>query len=121
MVLFLEDFYSNKNTKKYLFKPQTWCYTILIMEKQVLNYRVIIEKETYPDGTLVYTAYVPTLGVTDYGPTIDAVLQSLKDGILLAIESLAKDSEEVPVDHPEETIIVNTQVVLPKKVSLNTT
>ena len=104
-----------------MFKPQTWCYTILIMEKQVLNYRVIIEKETYPDGTLVYTAYVPTLGVTDYGPTIDAVLQSLKDGILLAIESLAKDSEEVPVDHPEETIIVNTQVVLPKKVSLNTT
>jgi predicted RNase H-like HicB family nuclease len=59
-------------------------------ETKVLNYRVIIEKESYDDGTPVYTASVPTLGVFDYGDTIDAVLKSVKDGIEGMIEFLTE-------------------------------
>lgn len=69
-------------------------YTKISMDKKIqtkiLNYRVIIEKETYPDGTPVYTAFVPTLGITDYGPNIDKLLESLKDGVELAIECLSR-------------------------------
>jgi len=82
-------------------------------EAQVLNYRVIIEKECYKDGSPVYTAYVPTLDIADYGDTIDKVLKSLKDGIQLAIECLLDEGKVVPVDTLEEAMIVNTQVPMP--------
>ncbi len=82
-------------------------------EAKVLNYRVIIEKEHYDDGTPVYTAYVPTLDIADYGDTVDKVLLSLKDGIELAIECLVDEGKNVPVDNFEETILVNTQVPVP--------
>ena len=60
------------------------------VQTQVLNYRVIIEKEYYDDGTAVYSASCPTLGVFDYGNTIDEVLSSIKDGIEGAIEFLTE-------------------------------
>ena len=60
------------------------------MQKTVLNYRIIIEPEKYDDGSLVYVAYCPTLGISDYGDTVEKVLTSIKDGIQLAVESLAK-------------------------------
>ena len=56
------------------------------MQTKVLNYRVIVEPETYPNGDKVYNAYCPTLGVADYGDTIEEALASLKDGIELAVE-----------------------------------
>lgn len=37
------------------------------METKVLNYRIIIEPEKYPDGSQGYNAYCPSLGVADYG------------------------------------------------------
>ena len=55
------------------------------METQVLSYRIIIEPEKQGKKT-VYNAFCPTLGVADYGNSVDEVLQSIKDGIELAIE-----------------------------------
>jgi predicted RNase H-like HicB family nuclease len=82
---------------------------------KILNYRVIIEKETYSDGTPVYTAFVPSLGITDYGPSLDELLKSLKDGIKSAVECLAEEGKEIPSDKISETIIINTQILAPKK------
>jgi hypothetical protein len=56
------------------------------MIKKVLNYRIIIEPETYPNGAKVYNAYCPTLGVADYGDSVEGVLESIRDGISLALE-----------------------------------
>ncbi len=64
------------------------------MQKNVLNYRIIIEKEIYDDGSLVYVASCPTLGISDYGDTVEAVMDSIKDGIELAVESLVKEGKE---------------------------
>lgn len=64
------------------------------MEKKVLNFRVIIEKEKYPDGTPVYTAFCPTLGVADYGETVEEVLRSIKDGIKLTVDCTSGSSED---------------------------
>lgn len=89
------------------------------MEKKVLNYRIIIEKEKYEDGSPVYVSYCPTLGISDYGDTVEETLNHMKEGIQLAVESLAKVGEEVPVDHPENQIITTTQIELPSKLKIS--
>ena len=85
------------------------------MQTKVLNYRVIIEPETYPDGSKVYNAYCPTLGIADYGDSVEEVLESIKDGISLAVESLAKERGDIPFDNLEEQIVTSTQVKVPSK------
>ncbi len=88
------------------------------MDKKILNYRIIIEPEKYKDGSIVYTAYCPTLGVADYADTVEDVLKSIKDGIQLAVESMADKGEEVPVDHTEKQIIAITQILTSKKLNI---
>lgn len=79
------------------------------MEKHVLNYRVIIEPEKIGKKT-VYNAYCPTLGVADYGDSIEEVLKNIKDGIKLAIECSLEEKKEVPHDNIEEQIITTVAV-----------
>jgi predicted RNase H-like HicB family nuclease len=60
------------------------------METKVLNYRLIIEPEKNEDGSTVYVAQCPTLGISDYGDSVEEVLRSITDGIELAVEHLEK-------------------------------
>lgn len=83
------------------------------MQKNVLNYRIIIEPETSEDGSRVYVGFCPTLGISDYGDTVEDVLVSIKDGIELAIEALAASKKEVPVDDIERQIITSATVKTP--------
>mgnify|MGYP001575944349 CR=1 FL=1 len=85
------------------------------VSKNILNYRVIIEKEYYDDGKEVYGASCPTLGVFDYGDSIDKVLASIKDGIESVIEFLTEQGREIPVDRPNESIVTFTEVEVPPK------
>ena len=86
------------------------------METKVLNYRIIIEPEEYPNGKKVFNAYCPTLGVTDYGDSVEEVIKSIENGILLAIESLAKEKKEIPMDHLNEQIVTSAKVQLPQNI-----
>ena len=62
------------------------------METKVLNYRIIVEPDKYPDtDKRCYTAYSPTLGVADYGDTIEEALENIQKGITLYIEALAEE------------------------------
>lgn len=79
------------------------------MEKQVLNYRVIIEPEKIGKKT-VYNAYCPTLDIADYGDSIEEVLESIKDGIKLAIECLLEEKKEVPKDNIDQQFITTVQI-----------
>lgn len=83
------------------------------MDTKVLNYRIIIEPEKYDDGGLVYVAHCPTLGISDYGDSVEEVLTSIKEGIELAVESLAKHKQEVPADSLEDQIITSAKVSFP--------
>lgn len=83
------------------------------MQKKVLNYRIIIEPEKM-DRKVVYNAVCPTLGVFDYGDSIDEVLESIKDGIELAIECLRDEGQEVPVDNIEEGAVLTAKVNVPE-------
>ncbi|OGY29883.1 MAG: hypothetical protein A3F33_02555 [Candidatus Woykebacteria bacterium RIFCSPHIGHO2_12_FULL_43_10] len=82
------------------------------METRIANYRIIIEPEIQK-GQKVYNAYCPTLGVADYGNSIEEVLKSIKDGIQLAIESLVDEGKEVPTDNIKEQVITSTEVTIP--------
>ncbi len=79
------------------------------MQKQVLNYRIIIEPEKI-DKKVVYNAYCPTLKIADYGDSIDEVLASIKDGIELAIGYLRDEGKEVPIDNIQQGFVVTSQV-----------
>jgi len=81
------------------------------MQRKVLNYRVIIESEKQGKRT-VYNAFCPTLGVADYGDSIDEVLASIKDGIELAIEYLKEEGKEIPIDDPN-AIVATAEVKVP--------
>jgi len=89
------------------------------MEKRVLNYRIIIEKEKYEDGKPVYVAYCPTLGISDYGDTIEETLKSIKEGMELAIESMAKQNEDIPLDHIEEQMVTSAKISLPPSLKVS--
>ncbi|EKD90770.1 MAG: hypothetical protein ACD_30C00092G0038 [uncultured bacterium] len=82
------------------------------MRTQVLNYRIIIEPEKQ-GKKVVYNAYCPTLGVADYGDSIDEVLKSIKDGIKLAIEYLADEGKEIPIDNIKDQTVTTAEVELP--------
>lgn len=82
------------------------------MQRKVLNYRIIIEPEKQ-GKSIVYNAFCPTLGVADYGDSIDSVLKSIKDGIELSIEVLRNEGKEIPVDNIEKQVVTTTEVDIP--------
>lgn len=84
------------------------------MEKQVLNYRVIIEPEKMGKKT-VYNAYCSTLNLADYGDTIEEVLASIREAIELRLEVLNEEGEEIPVDL-SEGLVTQISVEVPKGV-----
>ncbi len=89
------------------------------MQTQVLSYRIIIEPEKQGKKT-VYNAYCPTLGVADYGDSIDEALASIKDGIELALEYLRDQGKEIPVDNVEDQTVTVSKVNVPADAKLAT-
>lgn len=66
------------------------------MEKLVANYRVIIEQDKYADGSVVFSAYCPTLELADYGDTVEEALKHMKGLIKFHLESLTQEGIEIP-------------------------
>lgn len=90
----------------------------IYMEKQILNYRVIIEPEKMGRKT-VYNAYCPTLSLADYGDTIEEVLASIREAIELRLEVLNEEGEEIPVDLPN-SLVTQLSIKAPKGIRLAT-
>jgi len=77
------------------------------MQKNILNYRIFIDKEKN-----VYTAYCPTLGLNDFGKTIDEAIERMTQLITFHIESLAELGHTIPVERETTTVI--TSINIPK-------
>lgn len=92
------------------------------MQKQVLNYRVIIEpdKRTGTNDPC-FTAYCPKLGLADDGDTIEEALSAIQEGIQCYLEALAKDGVEIPAaDNIAQGLVTSTRVTLPEDVKIAT-
>lgn len=79
------------------------------MQKQVLNYRIIIEPEKM-GKKIVYNAYCPILGLADYGDSIDEALKNIQALIKFHIKSLLEDGLEVPTENTVGEVITSTKV-----------
>lgn len=79
------------------------------MNKQILNYRIIIEPEKQ-GKKVVSNAYCPTLGLADYGDSIDEAFKNIQSLIKFHIECLLEDGLEVPSENTEEEVITSTKV-----------
>lgn len=79
------------------------------MQKQVLNYRIIIEPEKM-GKKVVYNAYCDTLGLADYGDSVEEAMKNIKSLIKFHIECLLEDGLEVPRENTEKELIASTKV-----------
>ena len=88
------------------------------MEAKTLNYRIIIEPDIYPDTKKqCFNAYCPTLGLADYGNTVEKALKNIKDLIKFHIESLYKDGKDIPTSDPETEFITIARVKVEPKIT----
>jgi predicted RNase H-like HicB family nuclease len=78
------------------------------MKTTLLRYHVIIQKEGRG-----YIAYVPTLGISDFGKTVTRAKQNVARAIACHIEGLVKTETEVPAPDTSEFYLSQTEVTIP--------
>ncbi len=79
------------------------------MQKQVLNYRIIIEPEKM-GKKVVYNAYCDTLGLADYGDSVEEAIKNIKSLMKFHIECLLEDGLEVPTEDIDKELVMSTKV-----------
>lgn len=81
------------------------------MKTNVLQYNVIIRKEGYK-----FVSYVPTLGISDFGKTIDQAKKHTYLAIKTHIEGLLKTHSGIPAPDSEDFYISQAQVKFNKSI-----
>lgn len=79
------------------------------METTILNYRIIIEKEQQKKG-YVYVAHVPSLGISDFGKTVDEASSNVKKAIQLYIESLIELKKSIPAPDSDDYFVTSKKI-----------
>lgn len=77
------------------------------MKTTVLKYNVIIHKQGKS-----FIADAPTLGISDFGETLEKAKKHIKEAIICHIEGLLKTKTEVPAPDTEDYYISQTEVTL---------
>ena len=89
------------------------CYNFFTMQNTSLKYNVIIKKEGK-----YYVAYVPTLGISDFGKNLDQAKKNIQNAMECHIEGLLKTKTEVPAPDSQEYFIGQTEISFPKVIKL---
>ena len=79
------------------------------METTILNYRIIVEKEKQKKGHL-FVAYVPSLGISDFGKTVDEASSNVKKAIQLYIESLIELKKIIPAPDSDDYFVTSKKI-----------
>lgn len=79
------------------------------MKTAVLNYRIIVEKERQ-GGKAVYVAYAPSLGLSDFGATVDAAVTHIEQAIKLYLETLVELGEPVPEPDTDDYYVTTRKI-----------
>jgi len=83
------------------------------MKTNILKYNVLIKKEDK-----YFVAFAPTLGISDFGKTVDLAKKNLQEAMLCHIEGLIKTKTEIPLPDTGEFFIGQTEVTLPQSLRL---
>lgn len=78
------------------------------MKTTVLRYHVVIRKQGRH-----YIADVPTLGISDYGLTLEQARRNVKNAIDCHIEGLIKTNSDVPIPDTEDYYMSVAEVSVP--------
>ncbi|MEK7497604.1 MAG: type II toxin-antitoxin system HicB family antitoxin [Patescibacteria group bacterium] len=78
---------------------------------KVLNYRIIVEKEKQ-GRNLIYVAHVPSLGLSDFGKTIDESVKNTEKAIKLYLETLKETGNPIPEPDTDEYFVTTSKVQL---------
>ena len=79
------------------------------MNTNVHSYRVIVEKEKQ-EGGFAYVAYVPTLGISDFGKNIDEAVKNTEKAIKLFLETLVELKKPIPAPDSEEYFVTTSKI-----------
>ena len=79
------------------------------MDTKVLNYRVIVEKEKQGKG-FIYVSYVPSLGISDFGKTVDGAVSNTEKAIKIYVETLLASKQSVPEPVSDDFFITSRKV-----------
>ena len=79
------------------------------MKIKLLNYRIIVEKEKQDNG-YVYVSHVPSLGISDFGKTIDEAVKNTEKAITLYLSTLKDLNQDIPETDSEEFYVTNKKI-----------
>lgn len=79
------------------------------MAKKSRNYRILIEKEKTENG-YVYVSFVPSLGISDFGKSVDEAVKNTEKAIKLYLETLSSLRKGIPETDSQEYYVVNKQI-----------
>jgi predicted RNase H-like HicB family nuclease len=85
------------------------------MKAKSFKYRIIIEKEKKDNGEQVYIAYAPSLGISDFGQTVDKAVSNIEKAIKLYVETLIDLKQPVPKEDTDDFYVTT------RKIEVNTT
>ncbi len=78
------------------------------MQTTLLQYQVLIKREGK-----TYISYVPTLGISDFGKTIEETQKNTENAIICHIEGLIKTNTDVPAPDGGDVYLSQTNITLP--------
>lgn len=81
------------------------------MKTIVLKYNVIIHKQGKN-----FIADVPTLGISDFGETLEKTKKHVKDAIICHVEGLLKTKTEIPAPDADDYYFSQTEITMPVNV-----
>ncbi|MDP3724230.1 MAG: type II toxin-antitoxin system HicB family antitoxin [bacterium] len=79
-----------------------------MMKMKIFRYNVVIRKEDKH-----YIADVPTLGISDFGGTLEAAKKNIKGAIECHIEGLMKTHTAIPRPDTDDYYISTTEIHIP--------
>lgn len=75
----------------------------------IFKYNVVVRREGK-----YYVAYVPALGISDFGESLSEARKNVKTAIECHIEGLVKTKSEVPAPDTRDFYVTQTEVNLPQ-------
>ncbi len=81
------------------------------MKNKVLSYRIIVETELQGLET-VYVAYAPSLGLSDFGSSVDIAVTNVEHAIKLYLETLLELKEPVPQPDSDNFYVTTKSIKL---------
>ncbi|MBI5620854.1 type II toxin-antitoxin system HicB family antitoxin [Candidatus Gottesmanbacteria bacterium] len=78
------------------------------MKTTILSYTVVIRKENKN-----FVAYVPTLGISDFGVSVDIAKKNVQTAIACHIEGLGKTNTAVPPPDANEFYVSQASILAP--------